>query len=350
MKIKTEELRKYLTAAGQIKPNPTATNLDSIKIECTGQEVIFTKTNNNIWCTYSYVCQAQGLETILVNEKVLNGVALTSKEYEINISPYRDGGKTIKIVSGEDVIESQNQDIKLFPIIPTSAGERVKITKEAMERMRIAGKYVNTGSNVTALNFVNVGMNGIFASNYNVVYHHNDFPLPELLLDQEVLNTIKSTDDVLYWSSESYNFFQCDGFMYGFIKTAIAALNFSTIIDQSGVDSFVIRRDDMIDFCTLVHYSKRQENPLATLIGVSNKVLTLQYIDADFNINVTRNVAIEGNSVPEPFKFSTETMSLLMKTIPYDLLIFTKATQGHLIITVSEDPDYKGIIARLKDQ
>src|ERR1044072_1665478 len=233
MKIKTEELRRFLNAASQIKPNITAINLDSIKIECTGQEIIMTKTNNNIWCRYSYVCQQQpAAETYLVNEKILNGVALTSKEYEITVSPYRDG-KNIQITSGEDVIKVQNQDIKLFPQWVIATGDRVKINKEVVDRIRIASKYVNTAANITALNFVSIGMNGIFASNYNIVYHHNTFPLPEILLDKEPLNTIKSSDDMLYWSSDSYNFFQVDGFTYGFIKTAITPINYEPIINQT---------------------------------------------------------------------------------------------------------------------
>lgn len=347
MKIKTEELRRYLTAAGNIKPNPTATNLDSIKIECTGTEITFTKTNNNIWCKYSYVCQQQENNILLVNEKLLNGVALTSKEYEIALIVK---GNDIIITSGEDVIKTKNQDIKLFPVIPTATGERIKITKEVMERIRTASKYVNTGANVTALNYVNVGMTGIFASNYSIVYYHNTFPLPEIMLDQEPLNTIKSTDDVLYWSSESYNFFQCDGFLYGFIKTAITPLNYSTIVSQKGTESFVIKRDDMIDFCTIVHYSKRQENPFATLASIDNKMLQLKYIDADFNIDVSRNVIIEATNPVELFKFSIDNMALLLKTIPYELLIFTRVPQGHLIVTATEDPDYYGILARLQEQ
>lgn len=346
MTIRTDELRRYLAAAANIKPNPTATNLDSIKIECIGTEVIFTKTNNNIWCKYSYVCQPQEYSILLVNEKLLNGVALTSKEYEITLIV---NGNDIVITSGEDVVKTKNQDIKLFPIIPTSTGERVKIGKEVMERIRIASKYANTGNNVTALNFVSVGMSGIFASNYNIVYYHNTFPLPEILLDQEPLNTIKSTDDVMYWSSDSYNFFQCEGFLYGFIKTAINPINYSTIVEQSGTESFIIKRQDMADFCTLVQYSRRQETITAALASIDNKTLQLKYIDADFNIDVSRNVVMESNAPVELFKFSIDSMALLLKTIPYELLIFTRVAQGHLIVTATEDPDYKGILARLQE-
>lgn len=349
MKIKTEELRRFLSASGQIKPNITAVNLDSIKIECAGAEIIFTKTNNHIWCKYSYVCQPQEYSLLLVNEKLLNGVALTSKEYEITLT--RDGDNII-ITSGEDVIKTKNQDIKLFPIMPTATGDKIKINSEVIERIRTASKYVNTGTNVNALNFVSIGMNGIFASNYNIVYYHNTFPLPEVLLDQEPLNTIKSTDDMMYWSSDTYNFFQADGFIFGFIKTAIAPIDYMPIINQTGTASFVCKREDLIDFCTLVQYSKRQENPLALLQSRSDKKdgLLLYFIDADFGIEIDRTITIQANEQVEQFKFNVEQIALMLKTIPYELLTFTKVPQGHLIITTPNDPDYKGIIARQQEQ
>lgn len=351
MKIKTEELRRYLSAAGQIKPSITAVNLDSIKIECTGQEIIFTKTNNHIWCKYSYVCQQQAVETFLINEKILNGIALTSKEYEIEIKAHKNG-KDVLLTSGEDVIKVQNQDLKLFPQWIIATGDRVKISKEVIERIRTASKYVNTAANVTALNFVSIGMNGIFASNYNIVYYHNTFPLPEVLLDSEPLNTIKGSDDMLYWSSDSYNFFQVEGFTFGFIKTAITPINYSTIIGQTGTAHFICKREDLIDFCTLVQYSKRQENPLATLQGHTGEKpgLMLDFLDADFGIEVNRTITMEANEPVEPFKFNVEQFALLLKTLSFELLTFTRVPQGHLIVTSSEDPDYKGIIARLQEE
>lgn len=349
MKIKTEELRRYLSAAGQIKPNITAVNLDSIKVECTGTEIILTKTNNHVWCKYSYVCQQQPPEAFLINEKILNGLAITSKEYEINAALHKNG-KDILLTSGEDVIKVQNQDLNLFPVWALTTGDRVKISKEVIDRIRTASKYINTGANVTALNFVSIGMNGIFASNYNIVYYHNTFPLPEVLLDQEPLNTIKGSDDMLYWSSDSYNFFQCEGFTYGFIKTAITPFNYSPIINQTGTASFVCKREDLIDFCTLVQYSKRQENPLATLGGASGTCLMLRFEDADFNINVSRNIVMECNEPVELFKFNVEQLALMLKTIQYELLTFTRVEQGHLIVTSPQDADYKGIIARLQEE
>lgn len=349
MKLKTDELRKFLTAAGQIKINPVATNLDSIKIECIGNEIIFTKTNNNIWVKYSYVCQPQAPECFLINERMLNGVALTTKEFEIDIDLSPDGVQLL-MVSGEDVVKTTAQDLKLFPPIQEATGDKVKISKEAIERIRTASKYISTAVNKTAMNFVQIGIDGIFATNGSILYYHGTFPLPEVFFDEEPLNTIKGNDDMHYWTSESYDFFQLEGFTFGFIKSVIKPLNYSPMINQAGEGFFTCKRDDLIDFCTLVQYSKRQEYPLATLISSGGKILMLQFIDADFNINIVRNITIESNAPIEEFRFSVDWVAAMLKSLPYTLLTFTKLAAGHLLVTTTEDTAYRGIIARLDNK
>lgn len=348
MKLKSEELRKFLATAGQIKPNPVATNLDSIKIECIGQEVVFTKTNNNIWCKYSCVCHVQPPEVYLINERMLNGIALTTKEYEIDITLHADG-ENVLIVSGEDIVKTKLQDLKLFPPIQEATGDRIKISKEAVERIRIASKYISDAANKTAMNFVQIGIGGIFATNGSIIYYHNTFPLPEVFFDQEPLNTIKGTDDMLYWTSASYDFFQLEGFTFGFIKSVIKPINYAPIIAQTGTESFNFKREDFIDFCTLVQYSKRQEYPRATFETYSDKVLVLRFEDADFNIKIVRNIIIESNAPVAEFTFSVDWVGHLLKTLPYQVLTFTKVGDGHYAVTTPEDLDYKGIIARLQN-
>lgn len=354
MKLKTDELRRFLSVAGQIKPNPVATNLDSIKIECIGTEIIFTKTNNNIWVKYSYVCQPQAQECFLINERMLNGVALTTKEYEIDVDLSPDGVE-LNIVSGEDVVKTTAQDLKLFPPIQEATGEKVKISKDAVERIRIASKYISTAVNKTAMNFVQIGIDGIFATNGSIIYYHSTFPLPEVFFDEEPLSTIKGTDDMHYWTSNSYDFFQLEGFTFGFIKSVIKPINYLPMVSQSGEHFFTCKRTDLIDFCTLVQYSKRQEYPLATLQSIdpwlpsgNTNYLYLKFIDADFNIDIKRNITIESNAPVEEFRFSINWVELLLKSLPYELLTFTRLKDGHLMVTTLEDENYKGIIARLQ--
>jgi len=348
MKIKTEELRKFLTVAGQIKLNPTATNLDIIKIECTGQEIIFTKTNNNIWCKYSYACQPNAPEAFLINERLLNGVILTTKEYEVDITEGIDD--TIQIVSGEDIVKTAKQDIKIFPVIQESKGDKAVISKEAVERIRIASKYKSNAINRTAMNFVQIGLDGIFAANGSILYYHNTFPLPEVFFDEEPLNIMRSGDDMFYWTSDAYDFFQSEGFTFGFIKSFVKALPYLQILQQSGNEWFNCKREDLIDFCTLVQYSKRQENPEATFASINEKVLLLKYQDKDFNINVSRNITIESNAPVLDYNFNVEQVAILLKTLPYQVLKFTRIPNGHYLVTTPEDEAYKGIIARLADK
>lgn len=357
MKLKTEELRKFLAAAAQIKPNPVATNLDSIKIECTGQEIVFTKTNNNIWCKYSYVCQPQQLESYLINEKMLNGIAITSKEYEVEITTHIDGINLL-IVSGADVLKTGIQDLALFPQTQIATGERVHIDKKLVECIRIAGRYISASIAVTAMNFVQIGIDGIFATNGSILFYYKAFPLPDIFLSAEPLNIIRGRkgkedqedDDLLYSTSESYDFFQLDGFTYGFIKSVVKPLPYMQIIQATGKESFTFNRQDFIDFCTLIQYSKRQEHLNATFVSAGNGKLMLKYIDADFNINIIRDIAITPDSPVQEFTFNPEWVEVLLKSLPYESLTFTRVGDGHCAVTTTEDENYKGIIARLADK
>lgn len=349
MKIKTEELRKFLSVAGQIKPNPVATNLDSIKIECTGQEVVFTKTNNNIWCKYSYVCQPSPPEVHLITERILVGVAQTCNEYEIEITAHIDG-VNILITSGADVLKLGIQDVKLFPVTQVATGERVKIAKELIERIKTAGKYVSTAVARTAMNFVQIGIDGIFATNGSILYYYKAFPLPELFIDHEPLNVLKHTDDLLYWTSESYDFFQQEGFTFGFIKSIVKPLPYMQIIRVTGTESFTCARQDLIDYCTIVRCSTKQEYPQATFESADATKLILKHIDADFNINAVRDIAIQASRPVQPLVFSVEWVEVLLKSLPYSNLTFTRVAEGHYKVTSPEDENYIGVIARLQDK
>lgn len=348
MKIKTNELKNFLMTAGNIRPNPVAMFLDSIKIECTGQEIIFTKTNNNIWVKYSYVCVVgEPVESFLVNERMLNGVMATTKEHEIEITKAPKKPTELKIISGSDVIKVSIQDLKDFPAMPEAAGDKIKISKEVVERIRVAAKHISTAVNKTAMNFVSIGLDGIFATNGSIVYYHDTFGLPEVFFDEQPLSTIKSTDDMLYWTSASYDFFQLDGFTYGFIKNTVKGIDFLPIVQQTGKDFFVINKKEFIDFCTLVQYSKK-ENVIASFCTNGDKsVLKFKFSEPKFNRAVDRDAAIESSGPVSDFNFDSESVMLLLKTIPYEVLKFTRFENGHYGVSTTEDENYKGIIARL---
>lgn len=348
MKLKTEQLKKFLTVAAQIKPNPVAQHLDSIKIECTGPEIIFSKTNQNIWVKYKYECQPQAPEVFLINEKMLNGVIITSKEHEMEIVASFDGSE-ISITAGAGVLKTSAQDPSTLPAIHEEKGDKVSISKDDIERIRIASKYLSTAQVRTAMCFVEIGPKGIFSTNGSIMYYYASTDLPPVFFDENPLSIIKSTEDVLYWTSTSYDFFEIDGFVFGFVKNIIQGLDYTPIINQTGENFFIIQKQDFIDFCTLVQYGKKQDHLISKLSSKDGSVLNFSYVDAQYNINISHHAQIESAGPIEDFSFSFEWVSLLLKTIPYDNLIFTKVGPGHYKVTTPEDERYIGIIAKLKD-
>jgi hypothetical protein len=76
--------------------------------------------------------------------------------------------------------------------------------------------------------------------------------------------------------------------------------------------------------------------------------LVLDFVDADFNININRAIVIESNAPIELFRFSVDWVGVMLKSLPYATLTFTKLVGAHYAVTSVEDPNYKGIIARLQ--
>lgn len=349
MKIKTEELRKFLSAAGNISPNPLHLYLDSIMIECIGNEIVFTKTNNNIWCRYSYVCQPSMPEKFLITERMLKGIAETSGEYEFTIDESVDGIH-VRIIDGDGIIKSKKQELSQFPVMQQAAGEKIKIDQNTVQHLRTAGKFISTAPLKTNASFVNVSGDGIFAFNLMVAYYYKATGLPVMLLDHEPLNVMRTTDDVLYWTSGNFDFFQFDGFTFAFIKAALKLLPFAPMVILSPISSFSIKKIDLINFCTLAMSVKQKDYSIAKLFSrpESNNILNIKFVDARYDIDIDKNYQIESAEPVNEFTFNIDALFTMLKNIPYETLILSLTVGGHYYVTSAEDESYKSIICRLE--
>lgn len=348
MKIKTEELRKFLSAAANISPNPLHINLDSIMIECVGNEVVFTKTNSNIWCKYSYVCQPASLEKFYISERMLNGIAATSNEYEFSIDESIDGAHIV-LTDGDGVIKSKKQDFSQFPVMQQAIGEKVKIDQNTAQHLRTAGKFISMLPLKTNASYVNVSGDGIFAFNLMVAYYYKAVDLPVIMLDHEPLNVIRTNDDVWYWTSGSFDFFQFDGFTFAFIKSVLKLLPFTPMVNHPVINSFNIKKDDLINFCALAMSAKQKDYSIAKFFSHpgNNNILNIKFVDARYDIDIDKSYQIESIELIKEFAFNIDALFLLLKNIPYETLTLGLTESGHYYVTSSEDEGYKSIICRL---
>lgn len=351
MKIKTEELRKFLSAAANISPNPLALYLDSIMIECVGNEVVFTKTNSNIWCRYSYVCQPGPIEKFLINERMLNGIAGTSSEYEFSIDESIDGAH-LTITDGDGMIKSKKQDCAQFPVMQQATGEKIKIDQNTVQHLRTAGKFISALPLKTNGSFVNISDDGIFAFNLMVAYYYRAKGMPEMLLDHEPINVMKTNDDVWYWTSGSFDFFQFDGFTFAFIKTVLKLLPFGAMVNQPGTNPFSIKKNDLINFCTLAQSVKQKDYSIAKFFSHPDNpsILNIKFVDARYDIDIDKSYQIESVAPVSEFAFNIESVALMVKNIPYEILTLSQTSSGHYYVTSAEDDGYLSIICRLGEK
>lgn len=350
MKIKTEELKKFLSTASQIRINPLHPNLDFIKIECATNEIVFSKSNHNIHCTYKYTCAPDRPEILYIDERILNGIAATSHEYQISIEKK---GDKIVITDGENVLRLPHVDEKLFPVIHKSDSEKYKLSKAIIDRIRIAARYISVSPLKTPFSFVEIGINGIIGTNGHITYYHNTIGLPESFFDNEVLNIIQPTDEAEFWSSESYDYFGYEGFEYGFIKTVIKPLPLMAVLNQPvGQIKFSFYKQSLLDFCIKVNYSTKSKYPIAVFSSENLNNLKLFFVDAEYSRDVTGEIQMQSSLPVSEFKFNVNLMTDLLKSLPYDQLVFQQLgviqAQGmHYKITTPEDDGYAGIISKL---
>lgn len=346
MKIQTQIIKKFLDECANIKPDITSSNLDSIKIECTGYEIIFTKTNNRIFLTYTIECAQSKCDAFLINEDVIRGIVITTGNEYVTIERKE---KHILIKDGIDTTKCPIEDIKLYPVAPPSNNEETPISRVALECIQIASKYISHNLVVDARNFVNISSNGVFGTNGDIVYYNTcgNEELPEVFFGTDALSILKPVDGATYNRHGNYDFFKFENFNYGFIKSAITKqIPYLPLVQQRGDVSFVFAKNDFINFCKRVRYVSKHKDPICTFKCSHDEKLELSYIDQEFDRDVHIEIMCQTTALIDEFKFSLERLTTVLNSLPYDYLVFTRIGK-HYKITSDEDKNYIGIIAGL---
>lgn len=340
--IKTEQLKFFLAQCASIRLNPHYPALDTIKIFAADDKITFTKTNNNIFCTYAYDQFQPIEESYLIAERQLNGIlAVTTSE---NLKIYQEGNTIFITADGETIMKAPWQDVNLFPLMPeTQTDETFLLDTACLNAIRIAAKYISSDAIKTAANFVNIGPLGIFGTNKAIIYHYRKNDLPVFFLDSDTLNILGNIESTRYMVGSKYDFFICDnGVTFAFIKTECVPINYEPYITAPIEHYFILNRQELLNFCTAVEYTTKQELPLASIL--CNGKMELVYNDADFNDGVTAKIKHEGNFTPPEFRFNVKQVANIMRNITYEKIIFGKLGDHYKLSSV-EDDKYTGLIA-----
>lgn len=141
-------------------------------------------------------------------------------------------------------------------------------------------------------------------------------------------------------------FFDYSGFLYGIVKNGMhkAPLKASVAFREPGAAAFIINREDLMEFCTLVNYAAKESLPTASW-KYDGKILSVVYDDPANHVHVFKEIECVVNIAPcDDFKFSVKGMETILKSLPYDQLTWMRAGK-HFYIGSPEDEAYKGLLA-----
>lgn len=350
MIISTEQVKTFLAEATLVKPNVLYPNLsDTIKISADLDSVVMIKTNYNLFCRYEINEGFNTEESYLVSEKSLNGIAQTTASATITIEQ-ADGKIKIKGTNAEK-IEYPVRPVEEFPKEPVISGELIPLDMEALYCIKVAAQHIRKEQLITAANFVHVRPDGILGTNNNnLVYYRKFGGLPTMFLGEDALHVIRPVNGATYSTHGNYDFFTSEGFSYGIIKPAFdnpVFVDVTPILGQPSQPCFVVHRQKMLDFCTLVNYAAKAQAPTGTLT-YDGATLMLTHNDADFNVHVEREIACEQNIAPcLPFKFPVNALEVLLKSLPYGRLTWLRCGE-HFRLASIDDENYSGLFAGIQ--
>lgn len=350
MIISTEQVKKFLSEATVVKPNVLYPNLaDTIKITGDLDKIVMVKTNYNLFCRYEIDSGFNAEESFLVSEKSLNGIAQTTQSETITIEQV-DGLIKIRGTASEKV-QYPARPVSEFPVEPVISGEPVALDSEALYCIKVASHHINKQQAINATSFVHVRPDGVFGTNNNnLVYFRRFDGLPTMFLGDDALHVIRAVSGSTYATHGNYDFFQYGGFSYGIVRPAFeapVAVNVSAVLGAPATPCFVVQRQKMLDFCTLVNYTAKSQSPEG-LLQYDGQKLMLTHEDHDFNVYATREVACEQDiAACEPFRFSVSWLEVLLKSLPYDRLTWLRCGP-HFKLATPDDENYTGLFAGIQ--
>lgn len=349
MNIKTEELKKFLQFSSPVRTNVALfPDLEAVKIQTRDNRVVFTKSNHYIFCEYSYEEFTFEEQTFLISERLLQGIAETCQRETFTA---KEEGECILLDYSGRKTKAQRIPSEKFPKTPAAeqnGSATFEMNKQIVESIAVASRHMSRLPQTTMYSYVHVNEHGVFATDGGFTYYNSvGKGLPEIFFDDKVLGAISAIEGMKYAAAGNYDVFSNGTLLYAFIKNEYKTFDYLKFILVPTEHFFEIRRNELIEFCTMVEYTTREEIPIASFQAIDDKLLAMSYNDAAFSLANDFKIPYIGNFQPPEFKFNAKGLLPILRALPYERLVFSHMPPHYKIIT-KEDVGYIGIISALK--
>jgi hypothetical protein len=350
--IDIKQLKKFLSAAKNIKNRNILPICDYIKLECKGTVCTMTKTNLEAFVVCEVDAAFSKDETVLIDEHTLNSAVAYVNGNILNISVV---GKKVFLKDGVGESWCSFEDPKIFPKIESNNDlKKTNLSTEIISALSIARNHTKQTSEMTEWKcFVQVAKVGkkvlIGASNDFVMYlKFFDEDMPEMILSPDVINAISDLPYADVSSSEKFDFFDSVGVTYGFRQSVSVKPELNYLWKKlEPKNSFSVCRKSLLKFCEKV-------------IGMnkSSIVPEIYLKDEGEDLIMVFDGPIDSQGAQEVIKATNKTTSFpktafqprflitALKDLGTDTVSLTKHS-GQILVTVDDDENYKGTIMEL---
>lgn len=300
MKLKINELKKFKTASGFIKPNNTMPVLSYLKFK----DGFITKSNMEFFVK---------MEADFEGEMLIDETQLFSMVNYLNadeIEATTDENSVI-LISGKKISKGPTEDIKSFPETASVSKKPVEINSDVMNSISIASGFTFEDPNTPFTGAVFIG-NGIVAACNNVIaYTMPHKKIPTLIIEKKVCDVICKLDGpVMFSENDTYTFFENGPFTFGFVKKDIPFVNFEPFSKVPGGDRIKVNKDQLMAFCQTC-IERCAGRPIVASI-TSNKLLMNES-------GYENSFEDELNYKIPDFNFVPQELFRLLKCLPGDL-------------------------------
>lgn len=350
--IDVKQLKKFLSAAKNIKNRNIMPLLDYVKLECKGAVATLTKTNLDAFVVFEIEAAFDKDETILIDEHTLNSSVSYANGNILNISVV---GKKVFIDDGVGKNWCSYENATLFPKIESNDDlKKTTLSTEIISALSIARNHTKQTPEMTEWQcFVQVAKVGkkilIGASNDFIMYlKFVDGDLPPMILSPEVINAIADLPYADVSSSEKFDFFESVGVTYAFRQSASVRPELNYLWKKLIPENyFSVCRKSLLRFCEkVIGMNKSSIVPEVYLKDKGDDLIMV--FDGPIDSQGAEEIIKAKNkttSFPKTI-FQPRYLITALKDLDSDVVNVTKHS-GQLLITVDDDEDYKGTIMEL---
>lgn len=319
MKLNVSELKKLKANSASIKTNGIIPILSYLKFDSG------TVTKNSL---SSFVVQKiECKEKFLIDERILmNFISYTSSPtIDVKVT-----AKNVTITDGSTTVVSPTDDVNNYPTNDQSEGETTLLDKDIMLAIDIASNFTIEEEIPSPRGHVFLGNNCVCGSDGFVAYIDEfEEELPKIVLKKVTAMAISKFEELKFSQNDSYHFFETDDCKFGFIKPDYQFFDLAPFGKFEHTESFIIDKTDFIKVNDMVVGATNAKFSIAS-IEVKDEKMIYEMNDADYGVNVSKEIPVEG-SATGVFNFNAALMNRLLKSVLDTELTFNKVGERYYV-------------------